>query len=127
MRHEPRDTTPIDTGGWKREPTPPEQRTTAPAPREPLIVDPKVIPWQGRVNGSREITLEMPGVPGMVDIPRNFRKKVGVVEPPSPSNGWRRAVLRVFGNGEVSLVVRWWPHRLSQASRQEIVNLTRLK
>jgi hypothetical protein len=79
------------------------------------------------VNGWREVTLEMPGVPGMLDVPRSFRKKVGVVEPPSPGNGWRRAVLRVFGKGEVSLVVRWWPHRDARLSKQEIVNWTRLR
>ncbi len=131
VRHEPRDASPIDAGGWRREPAPPErtERTTTltPPQREAVLLDPKVIPWQGRVYGSREITLEMPGVPGMVDIPRNFRKNVGVVEPPSPSNGWRRAVLRVFGNGDVSLIVRWWPHRVTQSSRQEIVNWTRLR
>lgn len=80
-----------------------------------------MIPWQGYVNGSREVTLELPGVPGMVDIPQSFRKRVGIKEPPSPSNGWRRAVLRVFGNGDVSLVIRWWPHRLTSVSRREIV------
>ncbi|MFN7930828.1 MAG: hypothetical protein U0Y68_23465, partial [Blastocatellia bacterium] len=100
--------------------------TPTPAPREAVVLEPKVIPWQGRVNGSREVMLEMPGVPGMVDIPHPYRKKVGIIEPPSPSNGWRRAVLRVFGNGDVSLIVRWWPHRVVSASKQEIVRLTSL-
>lgn len=124
VRNEP---PPIDTGGWKREPAPPLPRRTertpepTPTPREAVVMEPKVIPWQGYVNGSREVTLELPGVPGMVDIPQSFRKRVGIKEPPSPSNGWRRAVLRVFGNGDVSLVIRWWPHRLTSVSRREIV------
>ena len=109
---------------WKREPvrpapTPPNEAVQPRPTATPIFIEPKVISWQGRVYGSREITLEMPGVPGMVDIPRDYRKKVGVVEPPSPSNGWRRTVLRVFGNGDVSLIVRWLPHR----DRQEIVQL----
>jgi hypothetical protein len=69
----------------------------------------------------------MPGVPGMVDIPRDYRKKVGVIEPPSPRNGWRRAVLRVFGNGDVALIVRWLPHRDSLLQRQELVRWLTLK
>ena len=113
-----------DDEGWKpepRRPTPSRPAESA-SPRPtvtPTVMEPKVISWQGPVFGSREIMLEMPGVPGMVDIPRDYRKKVGVVEPPSPSNGWRRAVLRVFGKGNVSLIVRWSPHRDLQ--KQELV------
>jgi serine/threonine-protein kinase len=116
--------------GWKREPVrPAPERTPDPVQPRPAAtpIEPKVISWQGRVYGSREITLEMPGVPGMLDVPRNFRKKVGVVEPPSPSNGWRRAVLRVFGDGDVSLIVRWLPHHDSRLQRQEVVQWTKLK
>jgi serine/threonine protein kinase len=137
-RPEPREATsepaesnnrPYENDGWKRTPTRPWPQRPTPTPTpaaesprrvEPLP-DPKVITWQGHVNGWREVTLEMPGVPGMLDVPRSFRKKVGVVEPPSPGNGWRRAVLRVFGKGEVSLVVRWWPHRDAR------LNWTRLR
>lgn len=130
VHNEPRDI-PTDSGGWKREPAPPDRSQhptdNAPTRRDAVVVDPKVIPWQGRVEGSREIMLALPGVPGMIDIPRNFRKRVGVVEPPSPSNGWRRAVLRVFGNGDVSLIVRWWPHREGHANKQEIVNWTQTR
>lgn len=109
---------------WKREPIRPTptrpNESVQPRPTAtPTLIEPKVISWQGRVYGTREITLEMPGVPGMLDIPRDYRKKVGVVEPPSPSNGWRRAVLRVFGNGDVSLIVRWLPHR--DLHKQELV------
>jgi serine/threonine protein kinase len=120
----PAETARATNDGWNREPSRPlpprstksaQPRPTAP----PVFIEPKVISWQGRVYGSREILLEMPGVPGMVDIPRDYRKRVGVVEPPSPSNGWRRAVLRVFGNGDVSLIVRWLPHR--ELHKQELV------
>lgn len=120
-----REETARDTNdGWKREPNRPVPSRPAevaqPRPTAaPTPIEPKIISWRGPVYGSREIMLEMPGVPGMVDIPRDYRKKVGVVEPPSPSNGWRRAVLRVFGSGEVSLIVRWLPHR--DLHKQELV------
>jgi len=62
------------------------------------------------VNHEREVTLELPGVSGTVSIPRSYSKRVTFVEPPSPQNRWRRVVLRVFGHGQVGIVVRWWPH-----------------
>ncbi|HEX4950336.1 MAG TPA: protein kinase [Blastocatellia bacterium] len=113
-----------DNDGWRREPVRPTPSrpndSVQPRPTAtPAPVEPRLISWRGPVYGTREITLEMPGVPGMVDIPRDYRKKVGVIEPPSPSNGWRRTVLRVFGNGDVSLIIRWLPHR--EIHRQEWV------
>jgi serine/threonine-protein kinase len=75
----------------------------------PERIGPKLIQWNGRVNREREITIEMPGVPGTVEIPRAYRHRVGVVEPPNADNRWRCAVLRVFGRGHVSIVIRWWP------------------
>ncbi len=72
-------------------------------------IGPKLIQWNGYVNREREIAIEMPGVPGTVEIPRVYRDRVGVVEPPSSTNRWRCAVLRVFGRGNVSIVIRWWP------------------
>ncbi len=72
-------------------------------------IGPKLIQWSGRVNHEREITIEMPGIPGTVDIPRVYRDRVGMIEPPSANNRWRCAVLRVFGKGNVSIVIRWWP------------------
>ncbi len=114
-----------DDNEWKREvPRPIPTRSVEPARprREEIPAAPKVISWQGQVYGSREVMLEMPGVPGMIDIPRDYRKKVGVIEPPSPSNGWKRAVLRVFGNGDVAMIVRWIPHRNSSTQRQELAH-----
>jgi hypothetical protein len=73
------------------------------------VIGPKLFQWSGRVNQEREITIEMPGVPGSVEIPRAYRDRVGIVEPPNANNHWRCAVLRVFGRGGVSIVVRWWP------------------
>ncbi|MGE0131211.1 MAG: serine/threonine protein kinase [Blastocatellales bacterium] len=72
-------------------------------------IGPELIQWSGRVRGEREITIEMPGGPGKVEIPRVYRDRVGIVEPPSARNNWRCAVLRVFGRGGVSIVIRWWP------------------
>ncbi len=70
---------------------------------------PKLIQWSGRVNREREIRIEMPGVPGTIEIPRVYRDRVGIVEPPSASNDWRLAILRIYGRGNVSILVRWWP------------------
>jgi hypothetical protein len=72
-------------------------------------IRPRLYHWSGRVNYEREITIELPGAPGKVEIPRAYRKRVGVIEPPSANNGWRFVVLRVFGQGGVSIIVRWWP------------------
>ena len=96
-------------GNQRREdnPPPPPVVTEEESPVEPI--GPKLIQWNGRVNGQREIRLEMPGVPGRIDIPRVYRDRVGIVEPPSEVNQWRSAVLRVFGKGGVMIVVRWWP------------------
>jgi serine/threonine protein kinase len=88
----------------------PDQKEEAKAGREPQAAPaPKVISWSGTVDHEREVTLELPGVPGTLDIPRSYLKRVGVIESPGPNNGWRRVVLRVFGKGPVSIVVRWWP------------------
>ncbi len=70
---------------------------------------PKVYHWSGRVDDEREITIELPGAPGTVEIPRAYRNRVGVIEPPSANNGWRFVVLRIFGRGGVSIIIRWWP------------------
>lgn len=72
-------------------------------------VGPKIIQWNGSVYRERVIKIEMPGVPGTIEIPRVFRDRVGVVEPPNSDNDWSCAVLRVFGRGRVSILVRWWP------------------
>jgi serine/threonine protein kinase len=77
-------------------------------PRRPVF-SPRVIAWSGAVRGERIIRLEMPGVPGSVEIPRGYRRRVGIVEPPSLENNWRLVALRVQGRGEVSIILRWWP------------------
>jgi len=80
------------------------------------VYAPKLIMWSGYVDRERTVTLELPGVPGTVEVPRGYTKRVGMVEPPNFDNGWRRVVLRVYGRGEVSVVIRWWP-RASQVAR----------
>lgn len=70
---------------------------------------PKVIAWSGAVRGERIVRLEMPGVPGHVEIPRSYRRRVGIVEPPSSENRWGLVALRIQGRGEVSIILRWWP------------------
>src|SRR5262249_55035214 len=97
----------------------PEEKRREP-PIEPAgsrpALGPTLITWSGFVNRERTVTLELPGTPGLVEIPRSYSKKVGMVEPPTIDNGWRRVVLRVFGDGEVSIVVRWWPQSNSVAT-----------
>lgn len=73
------------------------------------VLSPRVIAWSGAVSGERVIRLEMPGVPGRIEIPRSYRHRVGIVESPHLGNGWRLAVLRIFGRGECSIILRWWP------------------
>jgi hypothetical protein len=75
----------------------------------PLRIGPRLIQWNGEVFNERVIKIEMPGVPGTIEIPRVYRDRVGVIESPSHSNSWRYAVLRVFGQGSVTILVRWWP------------------
>jgi hypothetical protein len=72
-------------------------------------IGPKLYHWSGRVDYEREITIDLPGVPGTVEVPRAYRDRVGVIEPPSANNRWSCVVLRVFGRGGVSIIVRWWP------------------
>ena len=72
-------------------------------------IGPKLIQWSGKVRGEREVMIDLPGTPGTLEIPRVYRNRVGMIEPPSVSNRWRFARLRVFGDGGVSFVVRWWP------------------
>jgi serine/threonine protein kinase len=79
-------------------------------------IGPKLIQWSGKVRGEREVTIDLSGAPGTLEIPRVYRNRVAMIEPPSASNRWRFARLRVFGDGGVSFVVRWWPNP-SQMSR----------
>ena len=79
------------------------------AHQDPQQIGPKLIQWSGRVRGEREVVIDLPGTPGTLEVPRVYRNRVGVIEPPSASNRWRCARLRVFGEGGVSFVVRWWP------------------
>ena len=72
-------------------------------------IGPKLIQWNGTVNGQRQIRIEMPGVPGRIEIPRVYRDRVAIVEPPNADSGWRVAVLRIYGKGHVSFTLRWWP------------------
>lgn len=97
----------------------PEQRIENTPQASAPDAEPKLYSWRGEVDRVRHVTIEMPGEPGTIQIPRDFRKRVGVVEPPSPSNGWRRVVLRVFGDGLVSVILRWYPNRRSSDPRYQ--------
>lgn len=76
---------------------------------EAIPTGPRLIQWSGSVNGARELKIELPGIPGRIDIPRVYRDRVGIIEPPNADNDWRCATVRVFGRGQMSFVMRWWP------------------
>lgn len=76
---------------------------------EPGQLGPRLLQWSGYVDRERVVRIEMPGLPGTLEIPRQYRDRVGVVEPPGARNEWKYALLRVFGRGNVSIVIRWWP------------------
>lgn len=98
---------------YRRQPEPPAEMQEADEPddtgHDPRQIGPKLIQWSGKVRGEREVVIDLPGLPGLLEVPRVYRNRVGVIEPPSASNRWRCARLRVFGDGGVSFVVRWWP------------------
>lgn len=114
----------IATNGTRTEEPQPRQQDNQREPQESVSDDeepddagndsqqigPKLIQWSGRIRGEREVTIDLPGTPGTLEIPRVYRNRVAMVEPPSASNRWRFARLRVFGDGGVSFVVRWWPN-----------------
>lgn len=103
-----------DENGQPADEIRPSVRPRISNPERPAPIGPKLIQWAGPVNRSREIRIEMPGLPGTIDIPRAYRERVAVVEPPNPSNRWKYAILRVFGKGNVAIVIRWWPVQQSQ-------------
>lgn len=108
------DTSSRDETGQPADESRPSVRPRISNPERPAPMGPKLIQWTGPVNRSREIRIEMPGLPGTIDIPKPYRERVAVVEPPNPSNRWKYAILRVFGKGNVSIVIRWWPVQQSQ-------------
>jgi hypothetical protein len=74
--------------------------------------------WRGEVRGTSLVTIEgnssdtgqvvsgaLPGV--LVMVQPVDAKHVGVAGAPAPSNGFRRLVLRVQGNGPVQEVIHW--------------------
>jgi serine/threonine protein kinase len=88
----------------------PRYATTARADEFPHADwQPRVIAWNGEVQGERLLRIELPGKPGRVEIPRAYRYRVGIVEPPQPGNDWACVRLRVIGRGMVNVVIRWWP------------------
>ncbi len=104
-RREPRD---VVTRPRRNEPQKEEGDDEAENKEEDPI-GPKLIQWNGYVRGEREITIELPGIPGTIEIPRVYRDRVGVIEPPTARNRWECVTVRVFGRGHISFVMRWWP------------------
>jgi serine/threonine protein kinase len=117
QRSEPENIRDNDSDNHRPSATIPSRRGNSPRRNNDLEeesedqIGPKLIQWSGAVNRERVIKIEMPGVPGMIEIPRVYRDRVGVVEAPGERNSWSCAVLRIFGRGSVSILVRWWPVR----------------
>ncbi len=108
------DTSSRDENSQPADESRPSVRPRISNPERPAPIGPRLIQWAGPVNRSREIRIEMPGLPGTIDIPKPYQERVAVVEPPNPSNRWKYAILRVFGKGNVAIVIRWWPVQQSQ-------------
>jgi hypothetical protein len=53
---------------------------------------------QGALNGA------LPGVPVIIEVEP---KDIGVVEAPSPGNGWQKLVLRSRRNMNAVVTIRW--------------------
>jgi hypothetical protein len=74
--------------------------------------------WEGEVTGAELVTIEdgaassgkvvtgmLPGVPCLVQS--SDPKRVSIAIAPSPSNQWKRIVLRIQGNGHARVKVTW--------------------
>ena len=105
------------------EPAPPAVQPTTPAPHQvPIPVPQQAAPaagtvmWSGPLQRDRTIVIDgatasagtlrgaLPGVPVIIEVDS---KDVGVAEAPSPSNGWKRVVLRSRVNRNTVVNIRW--------------------
>jgi hypothetical protein len=55
------------------------------------------------------VKIDMPGVPGKIEISQAPGFSVEIIEPPTAANNWRHVTLRILGQGDVSFRLRWWP------------------
>ena len=58
----------------------------------------------GGVASQGSLTGDLPGVPVMIEIES---KDVGVAEPPSTGNGWKRITLRSNKNINATVTIHW--------------------
>jgi hypothetical protein len=75
----------------------------------PQSIRSRTLQWSGTVNRERVVKIDMPGVPGQVEIPRATGCSVAIIEPPTAANNWRHVTLRILGQGDVSFQLRWRP------------------
>jgi hypothetical protein len=90
-------------------------------PAAPAVPAAGSFTWSGQLHKNGTLTIDgasasegalggaLPGVPVLVEIDQ---KDLGVVEPPSPSNQWRRLVLRSRADRHTVVTIRW--RRLGQ-------------
>jgi serine/threonine protein kinase len=78
-------------------------------------IKPKMLQWSGTVSRERVVKIDMPGVPGKIEISRASGCSVEITEPPTAANKWRQVTLRVLGQGDASFRLQWWPISRSTA------------
>ena len=107
----------------QQEPAPPAVQPMTPAPPQvPALTPQQAVPaagtvmWSGPLQRDRTIVIDgatasagtlrgaLPGVPVIIEVDS---KDVGVAEAPSPSNGWKRVVLRSRVNRNTVVNIRW--------------------
>jgi hypothetical protein len=95
-----------------------QQRTNVPAPVTPAAPRSSsgVLIWTGSLDKHTVVTLDsgsassgrlqgaLPGIPVSIEVEPNG---VGVAEAPSPSNGWKRIVLRCRKGNFSQVTIRW--------------------
>ncbi len=69
----------------------------------------KTLQWSGTVDRERTVKIDMPGVPGKLEVNHTSGCRVEITEPPNAANNWGQVTLRILGQGDVSFRLRWAP------------------
>jgi serine/threonine protein kinase len=83
--------------------------------KESQSMRPRMLQWSGTISRERVVKIDMPGVPGKIEISQAPGFSIEIIEPPTAANNWRHVTLRILGQGDVSFRLRWWPISRSTA------------